>query len=57
MSINSIRAAANPEKDFDYYYFVTDKEMNFYYNKTLAQHNSTISKLKAKGQWLYEYIE
>ena len=57
VSIRSIRAAADPADDFDYFYFVTDKSMKFYYNKTLSQHNSTIAKLKAENNWVYEYIE
>ena len=45
-----IEAALNPNTT-DYYYFVTDSDGNFYYNKTLDQHNSTISKLKKSGKW------
>ena len=26
----------------------------FYYNKTLAEHNSTIARLKAAKNWIYE---
>lgn len=51
-SLNSIKAALNPTKDFDYYYFVTDASMKFYYNKTLAEHNSTIAKLKKENNWI-----
>lgn len=51
-SLNSIKAALNPTKDFDYYYFVTDASMNFYYNKTLAEHNSTIARLKKENNWI-----
>ena len=54
-SIAAIKACINPTQNFDYYYFVTDKSMKFYYNKTLAQHNSTVAKLKAQGNWIYEY--
>ncbi|MBQ7289013.1 MAG: endolytic transglycosylase MltG [Clostridia bacterium] len=50
-SAASIKAAVYPEKDFDYHYFVTDKNMKFYYNKTLKQHNSTINDLKRKKLW------
>lgn len=51
-SENSIKAAAEPTADFDYYYFVTDAKMKFYYNKTLAEHNSTISRLKKENNWI-----
>ncbi|MBQ8605492.1 MAG: endolytic transglycosylase MltG [Clostridia bacterium] len=37
--------------DTDYFYFVTDSNGEFYYNKTLAQHNATIRDLKNKGIW------
>ena len=53
-SFNSIKATLNPSKDFDYYYFVTDASMNFYYRKTLAEHNAIIAKLKAEKNWIYE---
>lgn len=56
-SFSSIKAAANPEKDFDYYYFVTDKSMNFYYRKTLDEHNAIIEKLKAEDNWIYENFD
>lgn len=56
-SFNSIKAAVNPEKNFDYYYFVTDKSMNFYYRKTLREHNAIIEKLMAEDNWIYEYFE
>ena len=51
-SLNSVKAALNPTKDFDYYYFVTDASMKFYYNKTLAEHNSTIARLKKENNWI-----
>ena len=50
-SMNSILAALNPEKDFDYNYFVTDMEGQFYFNETLGQHNSTIGTLESSGNW------
>ena len=53
-SLNSIKASAEPTENFDYYYFVTDASMKFYYNKTLAEHNSTIARLKAAKNWIYE---
>ncbi len=52
--ISSIKASCNPTENFDYYYFVTDASMKFYYNKTLYQHNNTIAKLKAEKNWIYE---
>ncbi len=51
-SLNSIKAALNPTENFEYTYFVTDKVMKFYYNKTLAEHKATIKKLKADKNWL-----
>lgn len=51
-SIDSIKAAVYPKENWDYYYFVTDKSSQFYFNKTLNEHNSTIAKLKREGKWL-----
>lgn len=53
-SLASIKAAISPTENFDYYYFVTDKSMNFYYKKTLAEHNAIISKLQKENNWIYE---
>ena len=53
-SLNSIKAAVYPSKNFEYYYFVTDASMNFYYRKTLEEHNAIIAKLKAEKNWIYE---
>lgn len=39
--IDAIDAALNPDES-ELYYFVTDKEGNFYYAKTLAQHEQNI---------------
>lgn len=50
----SIKATCSPSENFDYFYFVTDAKMKFYYNKTMAQHNKTIAKLKAEKNWIYE---
>lgn len=50
-SVDSIKAALWPDEACNAYYFVTDKDMNFYYNETLKQHNSTINKLKKEGKW------
>lgn len=52
--IESIKASVNPTKDFDYYYFVTDKSMKFYYRKTLQEHRQIINKLQADKNWIYE---
>ncbi len=51
-SLEAIKAAAEPTPDFDYYYFVTDAKMKFYYNKTLAEHNNTIARLKKENNWI-----
>lgn len=53
-SLKSIEASIEPTENFDYYYFVTDASMKFYYNKTLADHNSTIVRLQAANNWIYE---
>lgn len=50
-SIDSIKAALYPDEECKAYYFVTDKDMNFYFNETLKQHNSIINKLKREGKW------
>ena len=54
--IDAIKAALYP-KTSDYYYFVTDSSGNFYYHKTLAEQNVTISKLQQGKQWIYEYFD
>ena len=38
----------------DYIYFVADKNMKIYFNKTDAEHNKTIKQLKSSGLW-FEY--
>lgn len=49
-SIESIKAALNPSTSQpDYYYFITDKFMNFYYNKTLTEHQNKNWELINKG--------
>lgn len=50
-SIDSIRAALYPDENCKAYYFVTDKNMKFYFNETYDGHNSTIKKLKKDGLW------
>lgn len=48
--IDVLNAVLQPD-DSDYYYFVTDKNGKFYFNKTLADHNRTIRSLKSQGLW------
>lgn len=55
--IDAIKAALYPTEGTDYYYFVTDKDGNFYYHKTLTEQNATISKLKQGNNWIYEYFD
>ncbi len=51
-SMEPINAALNPSvSQPDYYYFVTDKDMNFYYNKTLTAHQNTVNRLRNNGKW------
>ncbi|MGN1081418.1 MAG: endolytic transglycosylase MltG [Acutalibacteraceae bacterium] len=53
-SLTSIQAVINAEADFgEYYYFVTDINHEFYYTKTLSEHEAMIAKLKRKGLWEY----
>ena len=48
--VDALRAVLEPETT-NYYYFVTDKNGKFYFNKTLNDHVSTIKSLKNKGLW------
>ena len=50
-SLSAIRAVLYPTEEFQYDYFVTDKNMEFYYTKTLQEHNATIARLKKEGMW------
>ncbi len=50
-SLDSINAALYPDEKCKAYYFVTDKDMNFYFNNTLTEHSNTILNLKRKGLW------
>ncbi len=52
--INAIMASIEPKENFDYYFFVTDAKMKFYYTKTLNEHNRIIAKLKSEKNWIYE---
>ena len=47
----ALKAALYPDESVESYYFVTDSQGGFYYNDTLAAHESTISELKQKGLW------
>ncbi|MBQ2704655.1 MAG: endolytic transglycosylase MltG [Clostridia bacterium] len=53
MTISAILAVLEPDKDTlgESYYFVTDKNHKFYYNRTLSQHESTIARLRKQGLW------
>ena len=46
----SILACLQPSNT-SYTYFVTDKDMNFYYNKSYTAHLNTIAKLRREGKW------
>ncbi len=46
----SILASLQPA-DTSYTYFVTDVDMNFYYNKSYTAHLNTIAKLRREGKW------
>ena len=50
-SLNALNASLNPTKDFGYTYFVTDKNMKFYYRSSLNEHYAIIRELKNKGLW------
>lgn len=53
VSKNSIEAALEPSNT-DYLFFVADKNGKLYFTKTVSEHNSVVSELKAEGLW-YEY--
>ena len=51
-SIDSIKAALNPStSQSGYYYFITDKFMNFYYNKSYSAHINTQNRLISEGNY------
>ncbi|MBO7217425.1 MAG: endolytic transglycosylase MltG [Clostridia bacterium] len=51
-SMESIKAALDPSTSQpDYYYFITDKNMKFYYNKTLTAHINTQNRLMREGNY------
>lgn len=51
--IDSIVAALKPNET-DYYYFVSDKNMNTHFTRTLREHENKVEELKSQGLW-YEY--
>ena len=51
VSLNSLKAVLNPDTSVTADYFVTDKNMKFYYTDTLSEHNSLINRLKSEGLW------
>lgn len=51
-SLESIKAALTPSTSQPgYYYFITDKNMKFYYNKTLNAHINTQNRLMREGNY------
>ena len=48
--IDVLNAVLNPDES-PYYYFVTDKNGKFYFNKSLNDHNRTIRSLVNQGLW------
>ncbi|MBO5746577.1 MAG: endolytic transglycosylase MltG [Clostridia bacterium] len=50
--IDAIKAALYPSEGSDDYFFVTDKNMKFYFTKDNDEHNRVIRDLKNKGLWL-----
>ena len=51
-SLNAIKAALSPQANFNYTYFVTDKDMKFYYTSSYSEHSNIIAKLRREGKWL-----
>lgn len=51
--IESIKASISPT-EHDYFFFVADKNGKTYFNKTNAEHDKTIDKLKRENLW-FEY--
>lgn len=51
-SESAILGAVSPAENFTATYFVTDDEMNFYYNNSLSAHQQTIANLKSQGKWV-----
>ena len=56
--LDAIKAALYPAGDMDgIYYFVTDKDGQFYYSKTGNEHTAIIDKLQNEDNWVYETFE
>lgn len=49
-SFASLQAAIEPEQH-DYLFFVADKYGKTYFNKTNAEHDATVARLKREGLW------
>ena len=45
--LDAIKAAANPDPSIDGYFFVSDDAGNYYYAKTMAEHEANIAKANA----------
>ena len=52
-SNDAINATINYTSN-DYYFFVSDKNSNIYFSKTIDEHNAKIEELVKKGLW-FEY--
>lgn len=50
-SSDAIKAAINPNTSLKADYFVTDRNMKFYYTNSLSEHNALIEKLQSEGLW------
>ena len=50
-SSSAIKAALNPNTSLKADYFVTDRNMKFYYTNSLSEHNALIERLKSEGLW------
>lgn len=50
-SADAVTAALNPTTSLKADYFVTDKNMKFYYTESISEHNELIEKLKSEGLW------
>ena len=50
-SSDAIDAALKPDTSIKAEYFVTDKNMKFYYTNSLDEHNDLIARLQSEGLW------
>ncbi len=55
--IAAVNAVLSAPTNSPYYYFVTDATGKFYFHKTLAEQNKTISSLKQGNNWINEYFD